>query len=306
MAFASFSPSSLTEMLSQLNSFAGSELGWGTTWNGTTLTLTPKPGQSVFSLVEQPNSYQNTGVPQLAMTLTDGADSFTTLMSHVYSTSVCWFFGGAEPEPWLLIVVQTSPGAYRHAYIGYVERYGAWSGGAVCTATQIGRYQTTYYSYTHAYSTSLFDATSYRNYRTPTDRLGGMILRGHGQAGQAEVAYFGSDHASYGVPSQFPRAAGGPSSWYAQALRNPGVAPYSGEAALAPITLFADITRIGNWTPLGRVCGIRLVNVADFNPEDVLSYAGRTWRVFPLNSKANSSSQEPTSGDAGLAVLQEA
>ena len=317
MAFASFSPSDLDELLSQLNTFASTKLGWSATWGGGELALTPKTGEAVFRLSAEANSYQDSGAPQLVLTTEETIggtlESFTTVMSHVYSTAVCWFFGGAEPEPWLHIVVQVSPGTYRHAYLGYLERYGAWTGGAVCDANQLGRDggsdPNDYEDWINYRSHALFSLGSRWERDRPSGRLGGVLVQGHGATGQSPVARFaenGSSNPGYdAAPLDAPVVGGGFKENRAWALCNPGVAPFSGEAALAPITLFADITRNGNWAPLGRVCGIRMVNVDDFSPEQEISYAGRTWRIFPLVRKPPSTEYEPHSGNRGVAVLQE-
>lgn len=310
MAFASFSPSSITEMLGQLHTFVTTDLAWSATWDGTELAITPAAGGAVFRLTEEPDSYGDTGVPQLVLTTEETInatlESFTTVMSHVYSTSVCWFYGGAEPEPWLHLVVQVTPGTYRHAYLGYLEKYGAWTGGAVCDANQVGRWSTIYYDWIHSYSHCLFGSVSEWSHRRPAGRTGGVMIHDHGYAGQSPQARFSlqDGYSSLDMPTTYPRAAGGPDTQHGMRLRDPGVASYSGEAALGPITLFADFMHTGNWTPLGRVCGIRLVHMDAFNPEEVLSYAGRTWRLFPWTRKPPSVTDEPHSGNLGLAVLE--
>ena len=312
MAFASFSPVDIDEMLSQLATWTSTALGWTSNWSGGQLTLEPKVGEAVFTLSSEPDSYLDTGVPQLVLLTSEGTESFETVLSHVYSTSVCWLFGGAEPEPWLHIIIQVTPGTYRHAYLGYLERYGTWTGGAICDANQVGRLHAStstsaqYYAFDHAHSHTLFSQESYWEYGRPVARLGGVMVGGHGEAGQKGHARFGNfDNSTHRVPLDTPVAGGGPVENYAQAVANPGVAPYSGEAPLAPITIFADITRNGNWTPLGRVCGIRLVNIDDFSPEQEIAYAGRTWRVFPLVRKPPSTTYEPHSGNRGIALLQD-
>lgn len=300
MAYRSFAPTGIAEMLSEINSFAETDLLWASGWDGTTLTLTPKSGEAVFSLWEGTWYASHTG-PALRMKMAEGTDTVSSVVSHVAATSSVWLFGGNDPQPWLLIVIMTEPGVYRHAYLGYLDRYGAWTGGAVLDGVSFGHrggYDPLAWDseYSHMlFSPSRWDGGVYAE----AGPRGGVFVRG--AAGASPAVSFVEDTSSY-FPDDAPVGGGGYGDYYARALRDPGTAPYSGEAALITIVLFADMLRTGRWAPIGRVPGIRMMHITDYDPGELYSYAGKNWRVFPLCRKAGSPFN---TGNLGLAVLEE-
>lgn len=324
MAYYDFAPTDIDETLSQLASFCTNDLGWSADYSGGELTITPKSGEALFTLSEgdinSSTALQDPDPgPSIIMEMTEGSDYIKAAIGSIKSTSLVWFHGGNDPEPWLLITILSEPGIYRHGFLGYVARYGTWSGGAICdgvfwayvsTASdgQPVDYPKGYanadchmlFSSNTGYSRTYVDnGVHYSNgtfYDTNLD--GGVFVRG--VHGESPVARFKRDENAY--PAPYPRVGGGFLDDYAARARDPGVFPLSGEAALVPITLFADMLRNDTWTPIGHVPGIRMVNIADFGPEELYTYAGLTWRIFPL---ARKTSGYYHTGNHGIAVLQE-
>lgn len=304
MAYYDFAPADIDEMLSQVANFCSNDLAWSADYSGGVLSITPKPGEAVFRGEEGPGAYDRTG-PEVLWEMEEQGDIVTCSMSHVTSTSLVWLHGGNSPEPWLLITVLSAPGIYRHTYLGYVARYGTWSGGAILDAVD----------WAHDYNNDdpldiepwadsdnhmLF---SHDSQFLPLNRrsgyIGGVFVRGvHGNYPVARFCYDDSND----FPNDHPVAGGGFRDHYAMRFRDPGVMPLSGEAALVPITLFADMLRNDTWTPLGHTPGIRMVNIKELDPEEIYTYAGLAWRIFPLCRKT---SGPFSTEDAGIAVLQE-
>lgn len=315
MAYTNFTPSDINDMLSQVNNFASQQLGWSSSWSGSLLTLTPKSGQAWFELQQTTEPYgTSTHGPAIYIDMIEGADQIRALLTHVSSTSMVWLYGGNDPEPWLLITILAEPGVYRHAFVGYLVKYGTWGSGALCDAVnwshRVPSGSTVFSpgSVTNSSNHMLFSFNTKwsRSYVNNGD-CGGIFVRNvHGVHPRA---VFNSNSSTtltsslgQAYPSDHPRAGGGFTDAYAEWARTPGVFPNSGEAALVPITLFADMLRNDTWTPLGHVPGLRMVNITELDPEGVYSYAGQTWKIFPL---ARKTSGWFNTGNRGIAVLQE-
>lgn len=300
MANTSFSPTDIPELLSGLVAFVSSELGWSASWSSGQAVVTPQSGGATFTLSEATWGYQAAdSEPSIRMVMTEGADTITTDIADVTSTSQVWLHGGNSPEPWLMIVVMTEPGVYRLGYLGYIVKYGTWSGGATVDSCQFGRSSSSIYVWNSSASHMLFSSnTSWSQSYRRDENLGGVFVRG--VHGESPVVRFCSTTGIY--PADAPRGGGGYVDDYARRASEPGVNPLSGEAALVPFTLFADMLRNGTWTPLGHVPGIRMMDISDFDPGSLYSYAGQSWRVFPLARKTG----DPyNTGSLGVAVLEE-
>ncbi|GEK71602.1 MULTISPECIES: hypothetical protein [Halomonas] len=312
MAYTSFAPVDIDELLSQIDSFASGQLGWGSSYSGGVLTLTPIASGTEFDLYEAAGYGAADNGQWIYIDMRDPNDATNQVaaaMSHISSTSLAWLYGGNTTEPWLLITVLTEPGVYRHAFVGYLAKYGTWAGGAVCSAINWShRTTSTPATYTNASNRLLFSfVSSYGAINNELGKTGGVLLDGvHGDRPRALFAS-ASTYTSGGhdYDATHPRAGGGYRDDYAERVRDPGVMPLSGEAALVPITLFADMLRNDTWTPIGHVPGLRMVNVANLDPEQAYTYAGLTWKIFPLCRKADATDDFGTA-DLGIAVLQEA
>lgn len=307
MAYLSFTPTGIGELLSQIDAFAGQQLGWTSSWSGGVLSLTPKVGGPVVRAQEGAGYATRTG-PEIIWEMdVAGTPEIICAMSHMTSTSVAWLHGGNTPEPWLLVTVLTDPGIYRHAYIGNLTQYGTWSGGLVLDAVDWAHdYNNTdplvIYDWAHQYNHMLFSHDSewspYRDRRE--GYLGGLEIGGIGSG--YPIARFCFDDST-NFPDDHPVAGGGYQDNHSRAATDPGVFPASGEAALVPITIFVDALRNATWTPAGHITGLRMVNIDALDPEGLYTYAGLTWRIFPLCRKT---SGPFNTANRGLAVLQEA
>ncbi|MCE8012897.1 hypothetical protein [Billgrantia desiderata] len=305
MAHYSFSPTDIGEILAQTANFVQTELGWAASLSNGVLSITPKAGEAEFRLSQSTGFTTGYTGPNLRFRLVQDSQDFHSDVSHVDGTALCWLYGGNAPEPWLLVTVMTEPGIYRHGFLGYLERYGAWDGGAAIDTCNFGHSTATGrppLGWSNQDSHMLFSGNTRFSFSTtfrPAGNLGGVMIQNAG-LGNSPLARFCTTGNNY--PADAPRAGGGAVDSYARRLRDPGVNPLSGEAALAPITLFADMLRNSTWTPLGRVPGLRLVNIANFDPGERYSYAGKAWRIFPLCRKSG----DPfNTGNQGIAVLEE-
>lgn len=305
MAFYSFSPTDIAEVLSQASTFVQSELGWSASLSGGVLSITPKAGEAEFRLSQSTGFTTGYSGPNLRFRLLQDGHDFHSDMSHVTGTALCWLHGGNDPEPWLLVTIMTEPGLYRLGYLGYLERYGAWEGGAIVDTVNFGHSSATgrpVLAWGNTDSHMLFSSNTRFNPSVafrPAGNLGGVMVKNAG-LGNSPLARFCSTGNNY--PTDAPRAGGGYMDLYARRVRDPGVNPLSGEAALVPFTLFGDFLRNGTWTPLGRVAGIRMMHIGDYDPGELYSYAGKNWRLFPLARKTGSPYNTST---MGVAVLEE-
>lgn len=326
MAFATLAPSTFAELISQTVNFAVNSLGWT---DSSGATIVPKTGGATFALTEggaAPLEDTDRGY-WVKCDVTEGAQSFHCTLDTMPAVGQCWLFGGNAPEPWLHVVVSSAPGDYHHIYLGFLERYGDWTGGAIADATYWVR--GTGYTFENRrsrwyddYNHMLFSALDSGRFRWfPSGRQAGGVLVSHAGAPAPPGRFEGATSTLPGYPRDLGmyRIEGGVVDIGNRGLVIPGLTSFNGVEPLAPFVLRGDFEYDGFTVPLGAVAGIRMANIDDIDPEALLDFGGRTFQVFPLSNKFRATSvpneypwtikrpawQQGGSEYMGIAVLRE-
>jgi hypothetical protein len=222
--------------------------------------------------------------------------------------------------PYVHLVIEETPGRFRHLSFGFITKYGDFAGGQYLTAGSPIESSTT--------TANAFDVT---NAQVPF----GMNGIGVSRAQLASNAYPGtyvradidgkavgwtvlttgtyydtSQYDYYGVGSytNVADSRGGPSGDRSLTSLAHDLAyhcaPQSWNGLAPMLPLYAGTFRSpynGNWTLLGEFPDVRFLNIANFNPGDELILGTDVWKLFPIFQKAYAVLDEPISWDYGLA-----
>jgi hypothetical protein len=190
------------------------------------------------------------------------------------------------PEPYIAIVVEYGFNSYRHLYFGYLEKVGTFTGGEVLAAA------------TYDESTSLIQV-----FNEYSNRLNQYLCRGSTirwsalQCGGARVVHannpsawrkfcqgqilsgldrFGGDEAYGGY---FDGVNDGYLLW--------GKSSFVASNILVPINLYLPRNpgSTAYFAPVGRLAGVRMINIKDLDPGTQISVSTDNWRVFAAFSK---------------------
>lgn len=178
-------------------------------------------------------------------------------------------------------VVEWIGGAYQHINIGYLQKYGSFTGGVYVTGSANNRQNDSggiYYNDFSSFIGMPFDssgggagANSYpghvrADYNSQTIHSFGSSVNPGGVA--ASLYFKGRDSTESGV-------------WLLQ--RSPNA--YNDRAILIPTEIMlasSDSNTPSQWVPAGRVNNAALINITNLNPGDSIL---TDWMVFPLSAK---------------------
>lgn len=192
--------------------------------------------------------------------------------------------GDITPKPWIAITVCYGYNWYRHMYIGVLEGIGGFTGGEVISAmSRLDRGFTSggaiyYRDRSQCY---LFQAN--QTFIGPTQCGGANIVHASNPVSWRQF-YNASqnDNALDGIT-----VFGGFGDGIAEPYIARGQMPAANMALLAPINLFAS--GVGNLlTPIGRVPGIRMIDMSRIDPETSFAIGADNWRVIPAYSRSPS------------------
>jgi len=289
MAYTSFSPSGFAETLSQIAAFLSSDMGWSASYDSGAeqATIVPKANEATFVLgYYYDDEYTGNWI---TCQVSKGGNVFTANVNMMPAVSKVWIFAGSTPEPWCHVVIRSAPGDYHHLYFGYLERYGAWSCGAVADGTlwdSSYRYRESAF---HVHNHMLFSGESYWAFSTAAEKMGGVLLEGVNVS--KGIARFARATGSYSISSYpddasaYAAAYGGFKDHANGGLVSQGTPLHNGITPMTPILLTADFDLNGNRTPIGSPPGVRMVNITDYNPEDVVTFGADQYQLFPLANK---------------------
>lgn len=321
MAYQEYAIASLDDIPATVAAFA-TDLGWNVTYAGGKPVLKHPdylgdglPGGPGFQLgVERPSSNGQNGAPNnigyadkfvdlvwrfTTGETTDGAVMRSPLFGNlenrpapkVLTPTKLFLIGMMSPAPYIAIVVQFGYNLYRHLYMGFMEKEGVYENGAVISAHNGDMNNTNRDRYWlwHGYQQFLFSGF---NTWGAVGQNGGVYVdsptltqkwrrfRSNGMT---------SNPANFYQQLNGSEVFGGMRDGQAHAMVTKGKNSFAGAQVLVPMNLFvtrmlADEYRL---KPIGRPPGVRMVNIAELEPEAQVEVGGEQWYSFAANSKQN-------------------
>lgn len=220
------------------------------------------------------------------------------------------------------VVIEETPGRFRHLSFGFINKYGAFAGGQYLTAGCPTESPTT--------APYAFNAT---NHMIPFGSNGQgpsrSALASNGYPGtyvRADIdgwtvgwrlistgSYTTEQLDAYGC-SSYANATNNRAGYIGSGTQNSlntlahdlayhcSPQSYNGLAPMLPCYVGVNRTPyVGTWTLLGEFPDVRFLNISNFNPGDELILGTDVWKIFPLWNKAYTPGTEPISYDYGLA-----
>lgn len=219
------------------------------------------------------------------------------------------------------LVVEETPGRFRHLSFGFLAKYADFPGGQYLTAgCPIESATTSAYDFNtsiamipfgmNGQNTTKANLTNYAYagtyVRADIDGLsvGWRVL----SRGSSYVDATNGDAYGGGTYSNVATSRGGPSgTTTTRAIAHDlgyHCAPQSWNGLAPMLPCYAGVFRSpynGNWTLLGEFPDVRFLNIANLNPGDELTLGTDVWKVFPVFAKEYSVLAEPISYDYALA-----
>lgn len=223
-------------------------------------------------------------------------------------------FGEGLPGPWLTFVVQLGTAGFRQIYFGSLDRIGSFKSGCCAAVTSMVPYslRTGFPRSALPYVINLFRSAYETNSGFYNGTIVGALLKR--QAGvyvnlPAEGATWRKAGNAFLNASSFKaqhntnEVMGGDGDGIDDLLVSHGFGDYAGQQYIWPISLFAPVIGGNNsrYRPLGRVRGIRRVNMKNLEPNQQIEVGSKIYRVFPSTRKSSNSNIETdiTSGSYG-------
>ncbi len=218
------------------------------------------------------------------------------------------------------VVIEETPGRFRHLSFGFITPYGSFTGGQyLTTGCPIESATTTPYDFNVSNAMMPFGGNGLSPSKTALTIYGhpGTFVRADidGLTVGWRILSTGLDSGTgsgdaYGCAAYVnaTKSRGGPSGTQSQSslIHDIGYhcAPQSWNGLAPMMPCYVGAMRSpynGNWTLLGEFPGVRFLNISNFNPGDELTLGTDVWKIFPLFNKAYTPLSEPISYDYGLA-----
>lgn len=226
----------------------------------------------------------------------------------VQSPTKLFLIGLIEPEPYIAIVVEFGYNLYRHLYLGYMEKQGIYTGGAVISGCSgpFGAENTDVQAFANNRCTFLFRGHNFSNdpsYCYDEKFYGGVEVN----AAENAVPWrkFFNNKRQGGSGNSIGIATGAEAfGGFGDGINDPYVAKgqnrIAGAVVLSPINLYISRMITGNWRlrGIGRPAGVRMVNIKEMEPQASFSIADDNFYSFAARSK-NNSIWQPRPGNDG-------
>ena len=220
------------------------------------------------------------------------------------------------------VVIEETPGRFRHLSFGFINKYGAFAGGQYLSAgCPIESFTTTPNAFNSVNHTIPFGANGQGPSRVSLATYGypgtyvradidgwtvGWRLLTTGYWDTANLDVCGCASYANVTNNRAGYISGGPQVTLHTLAHDLAYhcspQSYNGLAPMLPC--YAGVNRtpyIGTWTLLGEFPDVRFLNISNFNPGDELVLGTEVWKIFPLWNKAYTLGAEPISYDYGLA-----
>jgi len=218
--------------------------------------------------------------PGYALNIAQGGDSFGMCISPVSVTAIPSYHFFSENNT-VNIVVEITSGIFQFMSFGMLDKEGVYTGGMFFTAS----YQTLdpYYEYTNS---SAWYVPHYLSGLVAGDVHGAVYVDADSTADWRVAEASSSPEIMFpAVASQranavFSQAQIASHFWE----KSPNF--YNNIPAFCPAYVFLERSD-SNYTLLGEPAGVRVLNVLNYDPADVITYGGDEWLVFPADSVAD-------------------
>lgn len=248
----------------------------------------------------------NSGVRVTDAQYDDTAASFTT--GHRYWNEVggtwpnLWIYGqDSSPSSFVHVVAEVEADVFYHLWIGELLKYGTWTGGAY--------YATQFWNR----NASIIDQPDSSSHAVPFDGRAHtttpLATTIHCSISDSPSGDWISGRSSDNVLNSVQRKAGMFSplrgQWGVDKWR-PDPSPLSGQAILQrPEAWYREVgTTPDEFHPLGYVPNVRVLNMRNLAPGEVITLGGDDWKVFPLSRYLGPDAGN-NSGVHGIAYLVE-
>ena len=220
------------------------------------------------------------------------------------------------------VVIEETPGRFRHLSFGFINKYGSFAGGQYLTAgCPVESFTTTAYAFNTSNQSIPFGANgqglsraSLATYGYPGTYVRAdidgwtvgwrLLTTGYWDAANLDVcgcaAYANAtnNRAGYNVSG----TQNSVNTLAHDLAYHCSPQSYNGLAPMLPCYVGVNRTPyVGTWTLLGEFPDVRFLNISNFNPGDELILGTDVWKIFPLWNKAYTLGAEPISYDYGLA-----
>ncbi len=196
----------------------------------------------------------------------------------------CYLVGGTDPSPYLHIAVSFGDNLFRHMYVGILEKLGNYTHGNIIAATKgpgLSAQATLDYK-EFSQMKYLFQGGNDAMARASS----GGLLADHADNAEPWRTFY---NATFGtvIAADVESAIGGFGDAINDGYLARAAAPFAGLSILAPINMYVTQPISGDRTfvPVGRVPGIRMVNMATLEPASEIVVGGFRWVVFPSHSR---------------------
>jgi len=220
------------------------------------------------------------------------------------------------------VVIEETPGRFRHLSFGFINKYGAFAGGQYLTAgCPVESFTTTPYSFNTSNQSIPFGANGQGPSRASLATYGypGTYVRADIDGWTVgwrllTTGYWDTANLDVCGCAAYANATNNRAGYNVSGTQNSlntlahdlayhcSPQSYNGLAPMLPC--YAGVNRtpyVGTWTLLGEFPDVRFLNISNFNPGDELILGTDVWKIFPLWNKAYTLGAEPISYDYGLA-----
>lgn len=339
MAYQTGSASDQTDLMSKLNTFAAANGFTTDYYNGTTKFLAlSRPALNIYVSFAWDNidtiaMYQALGFSATyqeqpwnqANDSGNGSDTIPSQIDRGRQISktgagpftAYHFFAHTDPYA-IYVVLEFSPGLYRHFGFGHLKKTGTWTGGAWC-AGHLWNWagSTQFSSYSNPISgghTVLMDELldTGLSYHTTYNTDAGGTLHCEGLPGQAAASKWGhsvrnssSDVEVGNDRASNPRIRIGGGCRAGVALSQfgyflPDLA--NGFIPIIPMEVFYNrgVSSVDGWYYLGQLANVGHIHMHGIDPGQTLTIGADNWMVFPMVRKSNVGGYNQESRNAGI------
>jgi len=276
-------------------------LGWTSTTPGANTVTLRAPGDvvtwtlrenadtlQILSLGEDSNSIGYTDInPDLPdndmaimaqPVLRVGGANVTQTPTTVY------LIGANDPSPYIHIAVAFGENLFRHMYVGIMEKLGNYLRGNVIAATK-GPSLTANTTLSYDDITNMKYLFQGGNNAMAESLSGGVFVEHADNAVPWRRFYNGAFQTIIGANPE--GVIGGFGDAINDGYLARAMSPFAALSILAPVNLYVTQPISGDRTfvPIGRVPGIRMVNMSQLEPAQEIVVGGMRWIVFPSHSR---------------------
>lgn len=220
------------------------------------------------------------------------------------------------------VVIEETPGRFRHLSFGFISKYGAFAGGQYLTAgCPIESFTTAPYAFNTSIHSIPFGANGLGPSRASLATYGypGTYVRADIDGWTVgwrllTIGYWDTANLDVCGCATYANATNNRAGYIGSGTQNSlntlahdlayhcSPQSYNGLAPMLPCYVGVNRTPyVGTWTLLGEFPDVRFLNISNFNPGDELVLGTDVWKIFPLWNKAYTLGAEPISYDYGLA-----